>query len=302
MEVKAVELKFLLKLLGFPNYRASITDKKLKPNEKTKPPERDRICRSLIERGIIAYSEEIKRFTIDAPGKNLLSQDKDGLPFTEKHFLILEACRKKTIADVDIKRLSAKERQDILQDLKTKGLIKVQEAQVKEVWLTDLGCKYLRNQHSLTGTSTVSLNLLQNYVNFLRQAFRDGSNPGFTDRLDIDADISEHISADTHTTASNSLPKSSKPGDEKILAVIQDLNDQLGTENYLPIFHLRQKLQPPLSRDELDQALYRLQRQDKIDMSSLVEAIHYTSEQIQAGIPQDTGSPLFFIMLQARRV
>ncbi|NEO79496.1 MAG: transcription factor RcaD, partial [Moorea sp. SIO4G3] len=73
---------------------------------------------------------------------------------------------------------------------------------------------------------------------------------------------------------------------------------ELGTENYLPLFHLRQKLQPPLSREELDKALYSLQAEDKIDLSALQEANMYTEEQIEAGIPQNTGGRLFFIMVQ----
>ncbi|MGB7059636.1 MAG: hypothetical protein WBD58_18175, partial [Geitlerinemataceae cyanobacterium] len=67
-------------------------------------------------------------------------------------------------------------------------------------------------------------------------------------------------------------------------------------DNYLPIYHLRQQLQPPLSREELDRSLYQLQRDDTIELSSLQEAIHYTSEQIDAGIPQQIGGPLFFII------
>jgi hypothetical protein len=64
--------------------------------------------------------------------------------------------------------------------------------------------------------------------------------------------------------------------DEQILQIIEKLDSELGTENYLPIFHLRQKLQPPMSRDELDQALYRLQKIDKIELRGLVHAQDYT--------------------------
>lgn len=85
--------------------------------------------------------------------------------------------------------------------------------------------------------------------------------------------------------------------DEEILQTIKNLDRELGTENYLPIFHLREKLQPPLLRDEVDQALYRLQKSDKIDFSSLQEVTAYTPEQIDAGIPQNIGGQLFFIMV-----
>ncbi|MEL6321843.1 MAG: hypothetical protein AAFQ57_14530, partial [Cyanobacteria bacterium J06626_14] len=56
-----------------------------------------------------------------------------------------------------------------------------------------------------------------------------------------------------------------------------------------------QSLQPPLTRDELDQALYRLQRNDMIELSSLQESAAYSSEQVDSGLKQDIGGPLFFI-------
>ncbi len=87
-----------------------------------------------------------------------------------------------------------------------------------------------------------------------------------------------------------------KPTDSEILAVIRDLDQNLATDNCLPIFHLRQKLQPPLSRQELDKALYRLEKIDQIELSSLQEVLSYTPEQIEADIPQDIGGCLFFII------
>ncbi|MBD2068800.1 hypothetical protein H6F93_14920 [Leptolyngbya sp. FACHB-671] len=292
--MEVIQLKFLLKLLGQTDCRAPIS--KLQPSEKTSVSERDKICRQLTDKGIVSHSREIKKFKIEAAGKNLLSQDRSSLPFTEKHFLVLEACKEKSATPGEVKKLSSEERQNLIQELEEKGFIKAEKTRIKEVWLTDEGYEYLRDEHSLTGTSNISLNLLQNYINFLRKAFHNSSNLAPSGQLN--ASVPEPTLIGTHTAPSDSLSESNKPNDEDILQIIQDLDHQLGTENYLPIFHLRQKLQPPLSRDELDQALYRLQRQDKIDMSSLVEAIHYTSEQIQAGIPQDTGSPLFFIMLK----
>jgi hypothetical protein len=90
----------------------------------------------------------------------------------------------------------------------------------------------------------------------------------------------------------------SKPGDEEILQTIQNLDRELSTGNYLPIFHLRQKLEPPLSREDLDEALYHLERNDKIELSALQEVRAYTQEQIDAGIPQDIGGRLFFIIVK----
>ncbi|MCS6814092.1 MAG: transcription factor RcaD, partial [Cyanobacteria bacterium] len=87
------------------------------------------------------------------------------------------------------------------------------------------------------------------------------------------------------------------PSDADVLDCIRKLNDELGGHNYLPIFHVRQRLQPPFSRQALDQALYRLQQQDQIELSTLQDTSPYSPEQLQAGIQQDFGNPLFFISL-----
>jgi hypothetical protein len=121
----------------------------------------------------------------------------------------------------------------------------------------------------------ISLDLLGNYVQFLRKNLRVKSEQVSTSVSDINSNIS----------------------DEEILETIKKLDRELGTENYLPIFHLRQKLQPPLLRDDLDQALYRLQKSDKIDFSTLQEVSAYTPEQIDAGIPQNIGGQLFFLIV-----
>ena len=87
-----------------------------------------------------------------------------------------------------------------------------------------------------------------------------------------------------------------KPSDEDILRLIGDLDQRLRTDNYLPIFHLREKLKPLLSRKELDEALYRLSKNNRIELSALQEVTAYTPEQIDAGIPQNVGGRLFFII------
>jgi len=71
----------------------------------------------------------------------------------------------------------------------------------------------------------------------------------------------------------------------------------LNTDNFLPIFHLREKLQPPLSREALDQMLYELQGEDLIELSTLQDVSNYSEEQIAAGIPQNIGGALFYISL-----
>jgi hypothetical protein len=88
---------------------------------------------------------------------------------------------------------------------------------------------------------------------------------------------------------------SHKPTDAEVLATIQSLDHELASNNYLPIFYLRQKFQPPLSRDELDEILYRLQRNDQIELRAIVHTQDYTPEQLSAAIQTRSNSPLFFI-------
>lgn len=271
------ELKFLLKLLGFKDYRTflAVSFKEFKG--------KDKICRSLGERELVDYSREISAVKILPAGRALLKMDASGLPISDNELKVLEKISKSStkIKPSEIKIVKAGDRESILQSFADRGLIEA-DTQIKktkaEVWLTQRGKEYLRDEFTAKGTNPViSLDLLNNYLRFLRKSLR----------------------GETQVQSNNNLSAigTDRPSDEQILQIIQDLDKNLGTENYLPIFHLRQRLQPPLSREELDQALYRLQRSDKIDLSTLVDPSPYTPEQIDAGIPKDTGGYLFFIMV-----
>mgnify|MGYP001770943400 FL=1 len=164
-----------------------------------------------------------------------------------------------------------------------RGLIEV-ELKIKrtkaEVWLTERGIEYLRDDYSPKGAANISLDLLNNYVRFLRKTLR--VKP-------------EQVSTSAVHSAESGVETIINITDEEILETIRKLDKELGTDNYLPIYHLRQKLQPPLSRDELDKALYRLEEVEQIELSSLAEPRDYTPEQLDAGIPQVSGGSLFFI-------
>ncbi len=275
------ELKFLLKLLGCENYRSSLTGNVFKSFKG-----KNSICQSLGDREIIDYSREIANVKILPPGKALLELDAAQIPIEEKELKILESVGKASgkVAPSKIKSsLKAAQKEEILKKLSDRGLI---EAEIKlkktkaEVWLTERGIELLRDDFvAKKGTNpTISLDLLNNYLRFLRKTLQKKSEQaGITTEPAVDI---------TNIT------------DEDILQIILKLDKEIGTENYLPIFHLRQKLQPPLSRDELDKALYRLQADDKIDLGTLQEASAYTPEQIDTGIVQNAGGPLFFISVE----
>jgi predicted transcriptional regulator len=281
METK--ELKFILKLLGCPNYRTGLSSSIFDSFKS----EKNKICRDLGELEYVDYSREIATVKILPPGQALLKLDSAQLPIDDKELKVLEKIGKSSgkIAPSEIKVSSLKsdERDAILKTLSERGLIAI-EIKMKrlkaEVWLTERGIEVLRDEYNPEGKANIDFNLLGTYVRFLRKNLRLKSEQVSTpDHVESYSDITSNIS------------------DEEILETIKKLDRELGTENYLPIFHLRQKLQPPLLRDDLDQALYRLQKSDKIDFSTLQESSAYTPEQIDAGIPQNIGGQLFFIIV-----
>jgi hypothetical protein len=282
MEVK--ELKFLLKLVGQDNYRGKIQE--LKPNSKTKVSETRSICRDLCDREYVACSKTITKIKIHSAGKALLKIDAKDLPVNADELKILKACATKIITPSETRVTPAEKRQELIASLVERGLIAAAETKIEQVWLTKRGKEVLALEYSNRSNATISLNLLDNYLCFLRQYFKSSALPSVTANGNQPQKIEEHSSSNGH-----------KPSDREILQTIKDLDSELGTNNYLPIFHLRDKLQPSLSRKELDDALYRLQRQDKLELSSLVEAVHYTKEQIEAGISQDVGGSLFFLIV-----
>jgi len=275
------ELKFLFKLLGCENYRSSLSGNTFKSFKG-----KNSICQTLGDRDIIDYSREIASVKILPPGQALLKLDAAEIPIEDKELKILENVGKASgkVAPSKIKSsLKAAEKEEILKSLSSRGLIET-EIKIKktkaEVWLTARGIEFLRDDFvpKKGANPTLSLDLLNNYLRFLRKTLQMKSEqPGITTESTVEI---------TNIT------------DEEILQIIQKLDKEIGTRNYLPIFYLREKLQPPLSRDELDKALYRLQADDKIELSTLQEANAYTSKQIQSGIEQNVGGPIFFISVE----
>jgi hypothetical protein len=272
--METIELEFLLKLLEFEAYRAPLSEIKL--DAKVSESEREVICRNLCDRGFLACSYEISKFKIAPPGKFLLKQDSDSLPLTEEEFKVLQASSKEKITP-DETGIPACEQQTVIQGLAERGLIEVKKKhkKIKEVWLTERAKEYLQYEYEPRGTSCVlSADLLSAYLQFLRNSFQ------------------------------HCLPLSSTKiptlNDDKILLTILELERQMSTDNRLPIFYLRDKLHPLLTREELDEALARLESIGKIEMDTLpaTNACIYTAQQIDAGIIKGSGAPLFFITLK----
>jgi hypothetical protein len=272
--METIELEFLLKLLEFEDYRAPLSEIKL--SSTTSDTEREQICRNLCDRGFLVCSYKVKKFKIASPGKFLLKQESDNLLLTKEELKVLQASAKDTISAKET-GIPAEERQTVIQSLAARGLIQVKakHKKIQEVWLSERGEEYLQYEYNPDPSSSVfNPELLTNYLQFLRESFQK---------------VPPQASRATQTIS-----------DDKILLTIVELERRLATNNRLPIFHLREKLHPLVSREELDDALYRLQQLDKIELSALqaASACTFTSEQIEAGISHEGGTPLFFVTLK----
>ena len=296
MEVR--ELKFLLKLAGLPEYKGKISE--LKPNSRTKIADTEKICRQLRDRAFVACQEEITQFKLSSAGKAVLRLNLEELPLTAEELRILQACSQEAIAPQKTKITPVKKRNTLIHSLLDKGLITVIATKIQQVWLTDRGIKYLLQEYNPQGTNPVlSLNLLKNYLYLLRQncSFSDSCSAKLKNNADRISNSKMVNGNWAKPTTYEYNDQANRFSDRELLKTIVDLDRQLGTDNYLPIFYLREKLQPPLSREELDLALYRLQRKDKLELSSIVESAKYTREQLKAGIPQNVGGCLFFLIV-----
>jgi hypothetical protein len=147
MTVSSSELKFLLKLLDQPGYRAAMSA--LSPNAKTKPSERDKICRQLSSRGLVEYLEEITKFAILPAGKTLLDLDTSVLPVTPSELAILKACKAKTITPDQISsKVPSDDRQRLIRVLADRRMVVIKASKLKEAWLTPVAIAFLQTEYS----------------------------------------------------------------------------------------------------------------------------------------------------------
>lgn len=143
--LKTVELKFLLKLLGCEGYRGKIRD--LTPNSKTSASERDRICKTLSEKGLVEYDSEILCFTITPPGRVLLTLDTTSLPVTPDELKLLKACKGSMTLEKLGSRVPPGYGQQLVSNLVSRKLLKVSKCTITEVRLTLKGRQVLQDAY-----------------------------------------------------------------------------------------------------------------------------------------------------------
>ena len=80
------------------------------------------------------------------------------------------------------------------------------------------------------------------------------------------------------------------------LEVIKSLKEEF--QNHIPLFEIRNRLKH-LTREQQDEQIYFLSRNDTVQLSKLSEPWIYTEEQRSAGIiPTALGGNLFFVSLK----
>lgn len=277
-KVSSLELKCLLHLLMYPDYRAPIDQ--IRPSAKTQAKERERLCDGLRQKGLLDFEETTARFGLTAAGRTVLGLDASVLPITPDERLVLQSCQAGAITPGQIyPKVPENQRQRLIMVLAQRGLLKVFQSQIETVWITAAGKAFLREDCLPQGhTPVLSWTLMSSYLTFIRNSWSVHGHAGGEPSLETEPKKDpENLTSD------------------QILAVIMDLDAAFNTENYLPIYYLRDRLQPPLTRKALDQQLYQLQRDDRIDLSTLQDVSQYRKQEVLAGIPQDIGGPLFFI-------
>jgi hypothetical protein len=163
------ELKFLLQLLGCTDYRSSYDASIFKSFDG-----KEKLCLSLSGQELIDYSREIGTMKILPAGQALLELDPKEVPITEKERRVLEKINAAgtEISPGKITSPKASERDEILNTLSDRGLIEA-ETRIKklkaEVWLTERGIEYLRDEYVPKGVANISFDLLGNYLGFLRK-------------------------------------------------------------------------------------------------------------------------------------
>lgn len=217
---------------------------------------KDKLCQSLAKDGLVDFSREIVAVKLSAAGQALLKVSADSLPISDSELKIL-----KKIATA--KKISPTQLRTGTLSAAERDLI-LQTFLNRGLIMAETRLKRQKAEVWLTPQGQTCLAELLNQFQTLRESGAE-------------------------------ITLSYKPTDTEVLATIQTLDHEVGSNNYLPIFYLRQKFQPPLSRDELDEILYRLQRNDQIELRAIVHTQDYTSDQLSAAIQMRSSSPLFFI-------
>jgi len=290
-------LKFLLKLSDLPNGRSKLAATAFKDFT-----DKAQISQDLANDGSISFDGAPPVITIEpvieqvetpqgfeiknvvtvgiAPtGQALLNLDPSQLPISEGELKVLAKLGEtgemlkltEIVVKIGTKKMSATDRNMILEKLHSSGLITAsfKPVKAKKPATSKTTKTKASGEFQITAKGQDCLQKLHEYFESLRK-----SPASDLDRTKL----------------------SPPPSDPEILQIIRELDSKAENDNYLPIFYLRERL-PTIPREELDRILYSLVKQKKIKLTALLDTEKYTQKQISAGISQLSGGPLFLIRI-----
>ncbi|MEM6713657.1 MAG: hypothetical protein AAF622_01145 [Cyanobacteria bacterium P01_C01_bin.147] len=169
MQLSSPELQCLLWLLRYPSYHAPIGAEP--PLSQLSAARRDRLWRQLQEKQLVDFEVVVTRFGIAAAGRTLLQLDTSVLPVTPDEKYVLQSCHDHSIhPDQICHKVPSAQRPGLIVDLAQKGLIRITQQHLGEIWLTAAGAAFLRDECAPQGeTVAISWSLLSAYLAFMRQ-------------------------------------------------------------------------------------------------------------------------------------
>ena len=203
--------------------------------------------KSLGSQGLVEYISEVAKFAIAPPGKTLLSLDTTSLPVTPDELKLLKACKGTMTPGKLGKKVPVGDRQNLIKSLADRGMLKISKTAMKEVWLSAQGKQFLLEEYEPKGNSAVATaTMLGHYISFLR----DNLGGSSAQKLPTSQPRGQQPLSQPGSQPSSAMPIGSqtKPDKQAVLQQIEQLDQIVGNKNYLPIYHLREKLQPPLTR------------------------------------------------------
>lgn len=277
-------LRILLKLLGQNKYQGKIAD--IKPNNQTKIEATQKLCYELYDKELIKIEEKIISIKANKKNKQLLNTNKKENILENK---ILKQCIDKNIKVSEIKITPASKRDLLIEKLVKENLINISEKKITHGELTEKGKQFLAEEYLTEGLGNITLtkSLLNNYLTFIRHYYIPKNQEKISSTKHLISEVKDE-------NINHNKPIIS----DDILQTIIQLDRTFNTDNYLPIFYLRNEYKSVLQRHELDSMIFTLQKENKISLSRLVDASQYSVEEYDAGIPQSIGYPIFYLIVK----
>jgi len=264
--LELAHIKLLLKLVAFPRYEGAINAKGIAPNSKTSQATCRRLARELVQRELIEAPPQIEKIHTTEAGTQAAFDP--AIPLEPAVRRLLKDARRKgvTLANKSVRALGS-EPEATLRQLETQGLVTLAET-MRWIRLSEAGRRFLSETYRPTQTGgQFTPQMLGNYAAFLRSelAAAPAASP---ETLDADALY------------------------QTVERLQQDVPGGL-----VPLYAVREAVEPPLDRATTDAHLYALARDDRIELITVQEQSNFTPQQLAAGIPQRAGGPLFYVTI-----